>query len=147
MCVCVQFVCSAPLVQKVTVGSMGALTPLWSHNVDMQESREIVHCIILCYNPLAPPPHPFSAPCSVQAETVETSSIMWSPDYQNSVDRYHVQVSPDPATPCPQEVGPSEAYRCSGLRTGEQYTITVNATNCGRQQESTTTFTVAPRGR
>ena len=98
---------------------------------------------------LALPPNLSYIPqtCSLIPPTHGTSfSLSWNPDPQNSADVYHIQVFPEPSSSCPSVVGPMDSYNCSGLHVGEQYTVSVNASNCNGTQQSTTAFSIQLEG-
>lgn len=60
----------------------------------------------------------------------------WSPsfNFEYSVERYTVGITPDPSSCSSDQVTPTEEYSCSGLDPEINYVVRISAINCGDQE-------------
>lgn len=91
------------------------------------------HCI-----GLAPLSSQYSCLLTPYPSTVGDLELLfnWSPsfNFEYTVERYNVSITPDPSACSSDQVMPTEGYRCSGLDPDVDYVIRISAINCGDQE-------------
>ena len=73
--------------------------------------------------------------------------LQWSEEFnaEHVVERYNVQVIPDPASCTSDQVSPSQNYSCPGLDRMESRSVLITAFNCINQEGGNATFDIQPQ--